>query len=426
MDHTRLLGDVRVYPAWWKQRGFIYLFSGAQGWSEREEGVARQFARAGQRVVGVDAPQFLRWTDAVGRSCVDLAQRLETYSRTQQERLELVRYEEPTLLGENRGAALVDAALEQSMPLAFSAAVMVDPEQTLSTRRGFCDVDHHESPITTAVGSLKLVPEVAEPTVPVRVFTTPNASPALRQYAAALTPPSSPARSSAAPLLTIYRDGLTAMASEHPKGVLAALPLVEVAATGSESVSVFAVLYSGDGGWRDLDSQLAAVLAAKGVHVVGVDDLRYYWHYKSPTDGASDLGRIIRYYQQRFGIRQVALIGFSFGADVLPFLTGRLDPQVRADVVLLSLLSPQRTTPFEIQSSGLFDLFGEPEHAIGPELQQLSALPVQCIYGHDEGQLSLCTTGLATRVQLIEKSGGHHLDGNYDALANEILAALPR
>jgi type IV secretory pathway VirJ component len=105
----------------------------------------------------------------------------------------------------------------------------------------------------------------------------------------------------------------------------------------------FAIIYSGDGGWRDLDRSLAGVLASKGMNVVGVDVLRYYWKQKSPVVAASDLARIMRYYQQRWHQQKVVLIGFSFGADVLPFLVSRLPAELAADVSLLSLLSPERS-----------------------------------------------------------------------------------
>ncbi len=48
----------------------------------------------------------------------------------------------------------------------------------------------------------------------------------------------------------------------------------------------------------------------------------------------------------------MVLIGFSFGADVLPFLINRLPPEVRADVSLVTLLAPERATAFEVQATG--------------------------------------------------------------------------
>ena len=115
---------------------------------------------------------------------------------------------------------------------------------------------------------------------------------------------------------------------------------------------VIAVLYSGDGGWRDLDRSLASVLAGKGMSVVGVDVLRYYWRTRQPDSAARDLARIVHSYKRRWGGEKVVLIGFSFGANVIPFIVNRLPADVRSDIRLITLLSPERTTAFEVSPAG--------------------------------------------------------------------------
>jgi type IV secretory pathway VirJ component len=122
------------------------------------------------------------------------------------------------------------------------------------------------------------------------------------------------------------------------------------------------------------------------------------------------------------------LIGFSLGANVLPFLVSRLPPDLKDTVSLVSLLSPERTTAFEVQTTGWLGVHNNAGMPIGPELNKLSGLHVQCIYGTDEAANSLCTTPAATApdVAVIAKSGGHHFDHNYDQLADQILAAVPQ
>jgi len=159
------------------------------------------------------------------------------------------------------------------------------------------------------------------------------------------------------------------------------------------------------------------------MNVVGVDVLRYYWKSKSRDIAAQDLTRIIRYYQRQWQRRKVVLIGFSFGADVLPFLIDRLPVAVRDDVSLVSLLSPERTTDFEVDPSGWFGEQSSSGIPIEPALQRLSLIHLQCIYGADESDTSLCTTPTAAVHEVLRKSGGHHFDENYDELANDILAA---
>ena len=185
-------------------------------------------------------------------------------------------------------------------------------------------------------------------------------------------------------------------------------------------------MYSGDGVWRDLDRSLADILAAKGMNVVGVDVLRYYWNEIPPAKAASDLARILRHYQSRWSCSRIVLIGFSFGADVLPFMASRLPADLKAQVGLITLLSPERTTAFEVEMNGW--LGGKPKAGtpIGPEVKKLTGIQVQCIYGTDEADASLCTDSTAGTLTVLAKSGGHHFDKNYGELADEILAAAPK
>ena len=72
-------------------------------------------------------------------------------------------------------------------------------------------------------------------------------------------------------LAALLEGPLTAAAEE----TLAGLPLVALPV--KEPGRLMAVIYSGDGGWRDIDKDIAGALQAQGIPVVGVDSLRYFW-----------------------------------------------------------------------------------------------------------------------------------------------------
>ena len=93
-----------------------------------------------------------------------------------------------------------------------------------------------------------------------------------------------------------------------------------------------AVIYSGDGGWRDLDKQIGEALAARGVPVVGVDSLRYFWRARTPDEIAqrprrrSSTTTATRWEHASAS----SLVGYSFGAGILPFALNRLPAEPRA------------------------------------------------------------------------------------------------
>jgi type IV secretory pathway VirJ component len=216
-----------------------------------------------------------------------------------------------------------------------------------------------------------------------------------------------------------------------PPASLSDLPIVEVPAQpvavrpgtqpDAAPTDVFAIIMSGDGGWAGLDQDVAAALSTKGVPVVGLDSLRYYWTPRTPDGLAADTDRIIRYYLAHSGKQRVLLIGYSQGADVLPFAVNRLPESTRARVALVAVMGMSEHALFEFHlSSWISDSNAGPETL--PEINRISGIPVLCIYGADETD-SLCPKLDPKKFKIVKLKGGHHFDGDYANLARQILAA---
>jgi type IV secretory pathway VirJ component len=203
------------------------------------------------------------------------------------------------------------------------------------------------------------------------------------------------------------------------------LPIVEVPATaGAPPSDSFAIIMSGDGGWAGLDKDIAAALAADGIPVVGLDSLRYFWSARTPEGLAADTDRMIRYYLAHLGKQRVLLIGYSQGADVLPFAVNRLPEPSRARVALAAVLGLSEHALFEFHvSSWISDsTSGRPT---GPEVNRMTGMPVLCIYGEEEKD-SLCPKLDPKKFTIIELKGGHHFNGDYAGLARQILSSATR
>jgi type IV secretory pathway VirJ component len=245
----------------------------------------------------------------------------------------------------------------------------------------------------------------------------------------------------AAPLdwLPQYIAGYNQLAAQNPAvrvapppAGLSDLPVIEVsaqpvaapsgAATADASHSdVFAIVMSGDGGWAGLDQDVAAALSAKGIPVVGLDSLRYYWTARTPNGLAADTDRMIRYYLAHFGKQRVLLIGYSQGADVLPFAVNRLPETTRSRVALVAVMGMSEHALFEFHlTSWVSDSDSGP--ATLPEINRITGTPVLCIYGADEND-SLCPKLDPKKFNIVKLKGGHHFDGDYANLARQILAS---
>jgi type IV secretory pathway VirJ component len=194
------------------------------------------------------------------------------------------------------------------------------------------------------------------------------------------------------------------------------LPLIVLAAAPGAPL---AIVLSGDGGWRDIDREIAAALHRQGYDVIGCDCLRYFWDAKTPQVLARDLARVLTTYRARWRPSRIVLIGYSFGADVLPFAFNRLPAELRRQVVQISLLGYAGRADFEIRVAGWLGA-GPSDTALdgGPELARIDPRLVQCFYGADEGD-SACPR-LHDGEEVIETRGGHHFEGGYAALARRI------
>jgi type IV secretory pathway VirJ component len=205
-------------------------------------------------------------------------------------------------------------------------------------------------------------------------------------------------------------------------GSTLSMPVVEVPA--GQTADTVTLFLSGDGGWRDLDRDVAGEMAKLGYPVVGVDTLRYYWQHKTPEQSADDLAALMQHYRQKWGTKRFVLTGYSFGADVLPAIYNHLpeDDQKRVDAVIL--LAFARSGSFEIQVEGWLGNAGK-EAATGPEMAKLPAAKVLCIYGAEETDESGCTdtTAVGEKMKL---PGGHHFDEDYPALAKRLIDAIEK
>ncbi|MFC4525384.1 alpha/beta hydrolase [Dyella halodurans] len=204
---------------------------------------------------------------------------------------------------------------------------------------------------------------------------------------------------------------------------------------------VVAIFYSGDGGWRDLDQSLGKIMAAHGIPVVGISLLQYYWRERSAADSAADLDALITRMTAQGDKRRIWLIGFSFGADVLPSIVGNLSAEGRARIAQIVMLSPSKDVNFEIEMEGYMkegwwkthtqDFFQwiNPVHhsdAMPPLLALDGHPPVVCYYGIKDKADTICADPkLPAWIKVYEKTGDHHFDYNYEGLARQMIDDLP-
>jgi type IV secretory pathway VirJ component len=398
----------------------VFVFSDLEGWNAAYDGVARTLAGMGAVVVGVDLPQYLRNLAASDDGCHYVIAEIEDMSERLQRDFRFARYQSPILAGIGAGGALAYAALAQSPAATIGGAISVDPTAVLGTRVPLCA----GAPSTAAEGA----GFTYGPQPKLNGWWRVSAAAPLSPQLATVVEQSKGviADVQGAPLqrlLALIRGALPSSVTAVTNPI-ADLPLVELPVL--RPGPAMAVIYSGDGGWRDIDKQIGEVLSQKGMPVVGVDSLRYFWHEKTPEEVASDLSQIIRHYGAAWGTGKVVLVGYSFGAGILPFAVNHLPGEDRARVVQVSLLGLEPRAEFEVKLAGWFG--GEPGSGAPPVLPEMLRQNLglfQCFYGADEED-TLCRAPELAGAEIIRTPGGHHFGGDYQALAQKILDGAAR
>jgi type IV secretory pathway VirJ component len=380
---------------------------------------------------------YLAQIGAAGDRCVSLAGDFEQLSHDVQKQLRLPVYLSPVLAGYSSGATVVYAVLAQAPPGTFAGAMSL----------GFCaDQDFRKARLCPGLryavnhrGDYVLEPDPAlqESWIALQGQQDMVCDPAAVDRFAAQVPKAQvlrlpkvghgfgvernwlPQFREATYQLQAAAAAVAMSAVQAPS--ISRMPLVEVPAAGAGTVAdLMAVIISGDGGWAGLDRQVAADLSRRDIPVVGIDSLRYFWHERTPDEAARDVAAVVSHYSAVWHRTRVVLIGYSFGADVLPFVVNRLPADTVARVAGIALVEPSATATFEIHVSNWLPGVQTPGLDLGPELARLRP-PLLCLHGDDVAN-SICRT--VAHAEVAQVGHGHHLGGDSSAITDHVLAIL--
>lgn len=442
-DYGRF-GTVTVYRGSGDPRDVVLFLSGDGGWNLGVISMARRLAAKGAVVAGIDIRHYLAQLEKASDKCVSPAADLENLSHYLQSKLGLATYLQPTLVGYSSGATLVYATLGESPDGLFKGALSIGFCPDLDLKRPVCKGSGIEAtPRRDAKGNLKGVNFLPVKKLPGKWIAlqgeTDQVCPApltqefigevpggeivllpkvghgysveknwLPQYEAAyerLTTPAPEARATALP------------------APVADLPLTVVPSQGGGG-DWFAIFLTGDGGWVGFDKGVSAALARHDIPIVGWDSLKYFWSPRTPEGASKDLDRVLRHYSRAWGRSHVLLIGYSQGADTMPFMVNRLPSATRSLVRLTTLLGISDNAVFQFH---LANWLGDTRGALptAPELERWTGSPYLCLYGESDAD-SACEQLTGHDGSAFKMPGGHHFGGAYSKIADVILSRLPK
>jgi type IV secretory pathway VirJ component len=476
-DHFNFagFGQVVVYHPDGTPNAVVLFLSGDGGIERRETDMAKVLAGSGALVACVSTPHYLKAEAASHEKIFYPAGDFEELAKVVQTRANLSTYYIPLLAGYSSGATLTYAMLAQAPAGTFGGGISIgfcpDFEFSKEPSRGSGLNCHH---VTKPVPAWLLEPApalsapwyllhgkmdqccsydaaeqftakipkahlIALPKVGHGYAVVKSWLPQLQEAYTALLkdtqsntiqPKNGGAQAFAdtrelldAPnnwLLGAY-SGQEAIDSLAPS--TSDLPLKVTEATTGTASNRMVVFISGDGGWKDFDQQICDGLAAQGMPVVGLNALKYFWKEKTPDVAAWDLSRIMSEYARKWGKKEIVLIGYSFGGEVMPFMFNRLPDDQKKRVVGQVMISASDKADFAFHVTSWLDKASSSAKPVKPELDMMLHQRILFLYGSDE-DCSWVKPLAKGNFELKILEGGHHYGGNTSKVDNAIRAFI--
>jgi type IV secretory pathway VirJ component len=384
------------------QRGVVIILSDTKHIASATE-TARLIASTGRVAALVDLDAVFGRVLTDTPDCLEQVTLLDVYAQHLQQTFQFDHFGKPALIGFGSAGSYLRLLLAQAPAGIFSAGISIHDQDSVLLPAALCGAVEQQ-----AIWKSATVP-VSIPATINSVTPWVNWSSGLQAWLFVLEK-----------MVHFQTPALSATASDTSD-----LPLVELPQKQGGAADYFVVIISGDGGWANIDKDIADALGEKGIAVVGWNSLRYFWEAKSPDVMSADLARVIRYYKQNWGKSRVVMVGFSLGADVLPFMVSHLPVDVQQAVIGLVLLSPSQDVDFQFHVSDWLENDGGDPNPLLPEMTKISQIPVLCVYGEEDNETLCQQLSEGEGKHIVRLPGDHHFDGDYDAVTQLLLSRFP-
>ncbi|HEY6529490.1 MAG TPA: AcvB/VirJ family lysyl-phosphatidylglycerol hydrolase [Cellvibrionaceae bacterium] len=420
-----LFGAVHYFSVAQPDKGHLIVFAAAGESASQRRELARRWADKGY-VTSVIEPAFL----SAQPSCIDLAGPILELQHAVEQRFPNVQGLLPLVMGRGEGAALSFIALAQAPAKTFHGGIAVDfcPTKPLAPvfcpQRAWAEQAGALSAPTQALGANFYVFQT--PALTASKCDTAASEQFLQSIASVKLSFSQPQNDDwleVDALLNWLDPRLTGQALSGQNEDDS--PVVEVPASEqNKKADYFVVFLTGDGGWAQLDKEVAQHFNTAGVSVLGFDSLSYFWRKRSVDETAAAISELIALYQGKWQAKQVVLVGYSFGADVLPFVVASLPKEQQAVVKKMIFLGLSKFAHFEFYlTNWLSSETRESEFSTVEKLASITSISGVCVQGAEDDE-SICQKLRQDNIEAVTLPGDHHYDEDYDKLAQVIFRSL--
>lgn len=411
-----------------EQKNIIIMISGDGGWKYGVTDFAREFARTGSLVVGVDILKYYRHLRQEEAGCYMVSPDFVELSNTIEQKYSFKHYVPPVIMGYSSGATLVYGILAQARPGTYIGGISLgfcadfELPQMLCQINGLSEEEIEKgksyqfmpgmglgNPWIALHGEVdkvcdfKKVSDFVSNTSNARLISLPSVGHGFSRWSDFM-----PQWKSA------YSEMISRYSTDQAQAVPApdSIPCVIVREKTAAESNLMAILFSGDGGWYGFEQSISRHLAEKGIPVVGIDTRKYFWNRRSPEKTASDMTDILKFYEKEWNKTGFILIGYSQGAEIVPFVLSRLPEDQKSRAASLVMLSPDTRTDFEIHLSNMLGIGNKQNtYNVIKEISGIKKTKQIIIYGENE-KTEVPELLRNTEVEIVRIPGDHHFKGN--------------
>lgn len=422
-------GKVFVYSSGTEiPQNLIIMISGDGGWKYGVPEFAGEFSHLNSLVAGVDILRYYNHLRHVNSDCYMVSSDFIELATAIERQYRFKSYNPPVIMGYSSGATLVYAILAQSRPGTFKGGISLGFCPDVNLPKMFCKVNGlAEKPAAAGPGYLLLpdgrlgndwivmqgkndkvcsfgiVSEFISGCSNSKLIALDGVGHGFSSWQAFM-----PQWKNAYRQLVNTSDSV----SRSDQGAFPGLPVITVRAKAPSESNTLAIFFSGDGGWYSFEQAISTRLADKGISVIGIDTKKYFWTRKTPEQTTSDISRLIDYYGDKWNTSRFILIGYSQGAEILPFIITGLPDRIRSKVTSSVMLSPDLHTDFEIHVSNMLG-FGSRKNSydVVAELSKINDTHQLLIFGEGE-KTSLPGVLNNSKIGIVKIPGDHHFKGN--------------
>jgi type IV secretory pathway VirJ component len=429
-----LFGKVYIYNRTTTPQNVIVMISGDGGWKSGVIGFSQTFSEMNSLVIGVDILRYFKALRQRTDDCYNVAADFVQLATEVEKKFDFPDYKPPVIMGYSSGATLVYGILAQARPGTFIGGISIGFCPDIELPKILCEIngltvktdvpgkryilqpdEKLGNPWMVLNGKLDKIcdyPSTADfisKTKNAELITLPKVGHGFSRWSDFM-----PQWKSA------YSQLIERYEKEKPPQVnieqVKNLPVIITNSRIQDKQAPVALLISGDGGWYGFEQSIADNLAKLGIPTVGLDSKKYFWNRRTPEETAIDIAKALNFYSKEWDREKFVLIGYSLGAEIVPFIVNRLPEEIKSKIESAVLLSPATTTDFEIHISNMLGMGNRQNtYTTVDEIIKMQSVTTVIIFGDGEKtQIPELLRGTSVIIKKIP--GDHHYKFNLELI----------